>query len=91
MPEKGWAILTVGDGTARKVKEATKAKGLTVAEYIRAYESLRKGRLVHLQPLRRSPKIFGNTRSKYTQKHPVDWSKTYTFGTTYITATHDFD
>jgi len=34
MPEKGWSILTVKDGTARRVKETAHARGLTVDELI---------------------------------------------------------
>ena len=34
MPEKGWAILTVREATARRVKELAHNKGLTVDELI---------------------------------------------------------
>jgi hypothetical protein len=34
MPEKGWAILTVREATARRVKEFAHSRGLTVDELI---------------------------------------------------------
>ena len=34
MPERGWSILTVREGTASKVKETAHARGLTVDELI---------------------------------------------------------
>jgi len=34
MPEKGWAILTVREDTARRVKELAHTKGLTVDEFV---------------------------------------------------------
>lgn len=34
MPEKGWAILTVREGTARRIKELAHSKGLTIDEFI---------------------------------------------------------
>lgn len=34
MPEKGWSILTVREGTAERVKKLAHAKGLTVDEFI---------------------------------------------------------
>ena len=34
MPEKGWYSLTVRKETARRVREMTKTKGLTVDEYM---------------------------------------------------------
>jgi hypothetical protein len=34
MPEKGWFILTVREGTAKRVKETAHARGLTVDELI---------------------------------------------------------
>ena len=34
MPEKGWYSLTVREGTARKVRELARSKGLTVNELI---------------------------------------------------------
>jgi len=34
MPEKGWSILTVREGTAKRVKETAHARGLTVDELI---------------------------------------------------------
>jgi len=34
MLEKRWIVLTVREGTPRKVKEIAKAKGLTVDKYI---------------------------------------------------------
>jgi hypothetical protein len=36
MPEKGWSILTVRAGTAKKVKELAHGRGVTVDEYINA-------------------------------------------------------
>ena len=34
MPEKGWSILTVREGMAKRVKEQAHARGLTVDELI---------------------------------------------------------
>jgi len=34
MPERGWAILTVREKTARRVKELAKSRGFTVDELI---------------------------------------------------------
>ena len=34
MPEKGWSILTVREGTAEKIKEIAHSSGLTLDEYI---------------------------------------------------------
>ena len=34
MPEGGWAILTLREGTARKVKELANNRGLTVDELL---------------------------------------------------------
>ncbi len=34
MPEKGWSILTVREGTAKKVKDLAHTRGLTVDEFI---------------------------------------------------------
>ena len=36
MPEKGWSILTVRAGTAKKVKELARGRGATVDQYINA-------------------------------------------------------
>ena len=42
MPEKGWPILTVREGTAKKVKELAHTRGLTVDEFINELMSARK-------------------------------------------------
>lgn len=34
MPERGWSILTLRDGMAKRVKELARSRGLTVDELI---------------------------------------------------------
>jgi len=51
MPEKGWSILTVREGTAKRVKETAHARVDCRRADKRTHESNSEGKLASLQPL----------------------------------------